>query len=113
MSCSHLCILPSRSFHPGCLHPTGTSSAVSAFPPKRQLSQTALLPVACSANKLQVPSQQAGTLVLQRLLAGCRLAVQTLPAAHTAAAQLLGQLSMTYFMPFCLTALAMVSRVQV
>lgn len=67
----------------------------------------------CSANKLQVPSRQAGILVLQRLLAGCRLAVQTIPAAHAAAAQLLAQLSMTYFMPFCLTALAMVARIQV
>ena len=60
-----------------------------------------------------MPSQQAGILVLQRLLAGCRLATQTLPAVHAAAAQLLAQLSMTYFMPFCLTALSMVARVQV
>ena len=67
----------------------------------------------CSANKLQVPSQQAGILVLQRLLAGCRLAAQAVPAAHAAAAQLLAQLSMTYFMPFSLTALAMVARIQV
>ena len=67
----------------------------------------------CSASKLHLPSQQAGVLVLQRLLAGCRLATQTLPAAHAAAAQLLAQLSMTYFMPFCLTALSMVARVQV
>jgi len=65
------------------------------------------------ANKLHVPSQQAGILVLQRLSAGCRLAVKTIPAAHAAAAQLLAQLSMTYFMPFCLTALAMVARIQV
>ena len=67
----------------------------------------------CSANKLHMPSQQAGVLVLQRLLGGCRLATQTLPAVHAAAAQLLAQLSMTYFMPFCLTALSMVARVQV
>jgi len=65
------------------------------------------------ANKLHVPAQQAGILVLQRLLAGCRLAVKTIPAAHAAAAQLLAQLSMTFFMPFCLTALAMVARIQV
>ncbi|KAL0021447.1 hypothetical protein WJX79_000584 [Trebouxia sp. C0005] len=65
------------------------------------------------ANKLHVPAQQAGILVLQRLLAGCRLAVKTIPAAHAAAVQLLAQLSMTYFMPFCLTALAMVARIQV
>ena len=67
----------------------------------------------CSANMLQMPSQQAGILVLQRLLAGCRLATCTLPAVHSAAAQLLAQLSMTYFMPFCLSALSMVARVQV
>lgn len=67
----------------------------------------------CSTNKLQVPSQEAGILVLERLLANCRLAAQTVPAAHAAAAQLLAQLSMTYFMPFCVTALAMVARIQV
>ena len=69
--------------------------------------------VSCSANKLQLPSQQAGILVLRRLLGGCRLATQVLPAVHSAAAQLLAQLSMTYFMPFCLTALSMVARIQV
>ncbi|KAL0050812.1 hypothetical protein WJX82_007614 [Trebouxia sp. C0006] len=74
---------------------------------------TASLVMFGRANKLHVPSQQAGILVLQRLLAGCRLAVRAIPAAHAAAAQLLAQLSMTYFMPFCLTALAMVARIQV
>ncbi|DBA79811.1 hypothetical protein WJX77_011348 [Trebouxia sp. C0004] len=74
---------------------------------------TASLVMFGRASKLQVPSQQAGILVLQRLLAGGRLAVKTIPAAHAAAAQLLAQLSMTYFMPFCLTALAMLARIQV
>lgn len=67
----------------------------------------------CSAHKLRLPCKQAGILVLQRTMAACRLAVQMLPAVHAGAAQLLAQLGMTYFMPFCLSALAMLSRIQV
>lgn len=36
-----------------------------------------------------------------------------LPAVHAGAAQLLAQLGMTYFMPFCLSALSMLARIQV
>lgn len=68
---------------------------------------------ACSANKLQLPCQQAGMLVMQRILSACSLVVQMLPAVHAGAAQLLAQLGMTYFMPFCLSALAMLARIQV
>lgn len=69
--------------------------------------------VACSANKLQLPCQQAGVVVLQRILAACQLVAQALPAVHAGAAYLLAQLAMTYFMPFSLAALAMLARIQV
>ena len=50
---------------------------------------------------------------MQRISSACCVAVQMLPAVHAGAAQLLAQLGMTYFMPFCLSALSMLARVQV
>ncbi|KAK9829709.1 hypothetical protein WJX72_007460 [[Myrmecia] bisecta] len=60
---------------------------------------------------MAVPSGQAAVLVLQRLLAACRIVEALLPAIHGAAGQLLAQLAMSYFMPFSLTATAMLARI--
>ena len=52
-------------------------------------------------------------LVLRRLRAGCHLAEALVAAAHKAARQLSAQLAHSFFMPFCLTALAALARLKV
>ena len=51
--------------------------------------------------------------VLTRFLGSCRAVAAIIPALRKAAAALLGQLAHSFFMPFCLTATAVLARVQV
>ncbi|CAL8470705.1 g10247 [Coccomyxa elongata] len=60
----------------------------------------------------QQPSPSA-QLLLQRIIAGCRMMGLVQTAAHKAASALSAQLALTFFMPLCLTAIAILARVRV
>ncbi|BDA45714.1 hypothetical protein COCOBI_07-5010 [Coccomyxa sp. Obi] len=60
----------------------------------------------------QQPSPSA-QLLLQRIIAGCRVMGLVQTAVHKAASALSAQLALTFFMPLCLTAIAILARVRV
>lgn len=70
-------------------------------------------PLALGSVPRRLPSQQAALLVLRRLRGAVLLVEELLPALRRAASQLLAQLAHSFFMPLCLTSLAVLARVQV
>jgi hypothetical protein len=60
-----------------------------------------------------VPSYSAAAALLGTLRAACHLVEQLAPAVHRASLQLLAQLAHSFFMPLCLTSLAVIARIQV
>jgi hypothetical protein len=47
------------------------------------------------------------------VFAGCAIMNRIYGAVHKTASALSGQLALSFFMPFCLTALAIIARIQV
>ena len=60
-----------------------------------------------------LPTRGAVLAALHRLRGSCRAVVELVPAVRRAAAALSGQLAHGFFVPFCLTATALVARIQV
>lgn len=65
-----------------------------------------------SAAHARAPAGEAGALALRRLAAAACVAGALCGAARGAAAALSGQLAHSFFMPLCLTGLAVAARVQ-
>ena len=61
---------------------------------------------------LWLPTRGAVLAALHRLRGSCRAIVELVPAVRRAAAALSGQLAHGFFVPFCLTATALVARIQ-
>ncbi|KAK9903949.1 hypothetical protein WJX75_001135 [Coccomyxa subellipsoidea] len=61
----------------------------------------------------QQTSQPSGQLLLQQIVAGCRVMGMVQAAVHKAASSLSAQLALSFFVPLCLTALAILARVRV
>ena len=68
---------------------------------------------ACRPATLNVPQVDSVTSVMRRLLAACTVVLELHQAVQKAASQLSAQMSLTYFMPLSLTALAMLARTRV
>jgi hypothetical protein len=66
----------------------------------------------CRGEERRVPSHQSAVFVLLRLRAACACVQDLIPALHAASAQLIAQLALSFFMPFCLTALALLARIR-
>ena len=60
-----------------------------------------------------LPTRGAVLVSMVRLRGSCRAVAALIPALRKAAAALLGQLAHSFFMPFCLTAAAVLARIQV
>ncbi|KIY91788.1 hypothetical protein MNEG_16175, partial [Monoraphidium neglectum] len=82
-------------------------------PPKRPRGGGADDPSGSARRAVLLPREAACALVLHRLLAACALLRDAQPAILKAARDLIGQLSMGYFMPFCLAAAAVIARLRV
>ncbi len=61
---------------------------------------------------LWLPTRGAVLAALRRLRGSCRAVVELVPAVWRAAAALSGQLAHGFFVPFCLTATALLARIQ-
>ncbi|KAK9845469.1 hypothetical protein WJX81_007310 [Elliptochloris bilobata] len=70
------------------------------------------LPPPAAAEQSRAPAGEAGALALRRLAAAGRLLAELCTAARRAAGALSGQLAHSFFMPLCLTGLAVLARVQ-
>ncbi|KAL4855851.1 hypothetical protein ACK3TF_003618 [Chlorella vulgaris] len=91
------------------------SSFHAAFQAAKQRGSLPLGSVlmAQGGDRRQVPSYSAAAALLGTLRAACHLVEQLAPAVHRASLQLLAQLAHSFFMPLCLTSLAVIARIQV
>ena len=65
-----------------------------------------------SSSFLWLPTRGAVFAALHRLRGSCRAVVELIPAVRRAAAALSGQLAHGFFVPFCVTATAVIARIQ-